>query len=149
MARSGGFEAIVRAAVEARTWDERVATMRTIPERFGTAQQQAVYAAIADRFYAPKLTAEFAYVYWRDEYELALVEAAYKLAHDSTQGFVAVEPASIARTIRAHPKSLQAFRLLLGLIAKEFAEACSLRGGPKLGGSRIRSIERGAAPSAA
>jgi hypothetical protein len=45
----------------------------------GTAQTASVYAAIAKQVYVPDLKADFAYVHWRDEYELAPLADAYGL----------------------------------------------------------------------
>jgi len=61
---------IADAVAAAPTWNARVALVRRVPEDFGIAQHQAVYAAIADRVYVPTLKPEFAYVHWRGEYEL-------------------------------------------------------------------------------
>lgn len=61
---------IADAVAAAPTWNARVALIRKVPEDFGIAQHQAVYAAIADRAYVPALKPEFAYVHWRGEYEL-------------------------------------------------------------------------------
>lgn len=115
---------IAEEIAAAPTWDARVALIRRLPEAFGTGQLAAVYAAIATRVYAPSIEADFAYVHWRDDYELAPLEAAYATVRERTAGFTAVSRADLARIVEEHPRTLRVFRLLLGLIASEFSEAC-------------------------
>ena len=117
---------IADAVAAAPTWNARVALIRKVPEDFGIAQHQAVYAAIADRVYVPTLKPEFAYVHWRDEYELPSLQAAYRLADEETVGFTRVGRDDLAHLISQHPQTLRIFRLLLGYIPKEFAETCRL-----------------------
>jgi hypothetical protein len=52
----------VNAVADAASWDARVAAIRQVPERFGTALQQEVYSAIVKRIYVPSLAPDFAYV---------------------------------------------------------------------------------------
>lgn len=66
----------VEAVASSATWNARVALVRRVPEEFGTAQHQAVYSAIAKRVYVPHLSPDFAYIHWRDDYELAQIEQA-------------------------------------------------------------------------
>jgi hypothetical protein len=137
----------VEAVASAKTWEERVALIRKIPEQFGTAQHQAIYAAIATKVYVPNLAPDFGYVNWRDEYELGTVEGAYLLAHKLTEGFTLVDANDLARTIEAEPTTLRIFRLLLGFNPQEFAASTSLVAkkldseGLSLG--RVKGIEGG------
>src|SRR5438445_6433730 len=117
---------IVNEIASAATWNVRVATIRRIPELFGTAEHANVYAAVARRVYVPKLTPEFAYVHWRDEYELAPLEAAYQLAVQGTSGFQNVSREQLTALLIEHPETLRIFRLLIGLLVQEFAEASAL-----------------------
>jgi hypothetical protein len=143
---------IAAAVAAAPTWNARVALIRKVPEDFGIAQHQAVYAAIADRVYVPTLKPEFAYVHWRDEYELAPVQEVYRLAHEETVGFTRVGRDDLARLISQHPHTLRIFRLLLGYIPKEFAEACRLVATkfelPSVTTSSVGTMERGRRPTA-
>ena len=70
----------VAAGIAAAAWNARVALVRKIPEEFGKAQHQAVYAAVAKAVYVSELAPDFAYVHWRDEYELKPIERAYEKA---------------------------------------------------------------------
>ena len=117
---------VVEAIANVANWDARVALIRRIPEAFGMADQPNVYAAVARRVYVPRLTPEFAYVHWREEYELAPLEQAYAVALGETQRFGSVSRADLERVLQQTPATLKVFRLLLGLTAAEFAEACTL-----------------------
>jgi hypothetical protein len=117
---------VVNAIANATNWDARVGLIRRIPEAFGTAEHADIYAAIARLVYVPKLTPEFAYVHWRDEYELAPLERVYELALEGTQRFVNVSRENLAAVLTQSPTTLRVFRLLLGLTSTEFAEACSI-----------------------
>jgi hypothetical protein len=134
-------------AVEQASWPTRVALIRAIPENFGTAQQPSVYAAIAAQVYVPNLKPDFGYVPWRDEYELAPIEASYRAAHDLTKGFTLTDVPSIAAAIEASPIALHAFRLFLGFTRQEFAAATKIIADdrrPEVGVGRVKSIESGA-----
>ena len=138
---------IAGAVAAAQTWDARVAIIRRVPEAFGTGQHAEVYAAIASLVYGPLIEPDFAYVHWRAEYELAPLEGAYQRAHAESSGFASVGRADLERIIKEHPETLRIFRLLLGLIAAEFAEACSMvadkLGLARVGRVAIRSMESG------
>lgn len=143
-------EETVAAAADASSWDARIALIRLIPERFGTASHQEVYAAIARRVYVPNLAPDFAYVHWREDYELQPVEDAYARAHELTNGFTNIDVAHIRSVIRTEPVTLRIFRLILGFTAQEFAAATGLVaetiGIRPLTTGRIRAIEAGRTP---
>ena len=138
---------VVESVAAAPSWDARIAVIRRIPETFGTGQQAAVYSAIASRIYSPSIEPDFAYVHWRDDYELAPIEDAYRKAYSATAGFTAVTRHALQQAIISHPESLRVFRLLLGLIVAEFAEACSMIADQfqltPVGKGTIKSIESG------
>ena len=137
----------VDAVASAPTWDNRIATIRLVPERFGPATHQAVYAAIAKRIYVPSLAPDFAYVHWRDEYEFEPLNDAFVLAFTATDGFSKITAADIKRTIIAEPITLRIFRLILGFTAQEFAAASGLVADGetfrRVSVGRVRSIEAG------
>jgi hypothetical protein len=137
----------VNAAADAASWDARVAIIRQVPERFGTALQQQVYSAIAKRIYVPSLAPDFAYVHWRPKYELEPVQQSYDLAHALTEGFTNVDRGHLLATIRAEPSTLLVFRLLLGFTTEEFAGATRLVaetvGIKAVSKGRIQTIESG------
>jgi len=141
--------ALVDSISTEKNWNRRVALVRTVPERFGKARHQRVYAQIADSAYVRDLEPDFAYIHWRDEYELSAIEHAYKAAHSLTEGFLNVTAADLARTIAAAPETLRIFRLLLGFTTQEFAAssviaATQLNERPLSNGS-VKSIESGKA----
>lgn len=140
-------DALVSDVAEAADWNARVALIRKVPEEFGKAFHGKVYAKIARTVYVPNLAPSFAYVHWRDEYELASVEEAYQGAHELTAGFSLTDVETLVRTICSQPKALLVFRLLLGFTAQEFATATQivaerydLKG---LSAGRVKSLELG------
>ena len=76
---AAGLNAIVsapRSTIAGRVasetdWNRRIALIRTVPEEFGKAQHQAIYASVAEAAYVSDLAPNFAYVHWRVEYELS------------------------------------------------------------------------------
>jgi hypothetical protein len=141
------IEAKAAEVAAASDWNARVALVRQIPEVFGKALHRQVYARIADWVYVPNLAPDFAYVHWRDEYELGPFEEAYSLAHELTKGFTATDVESLTAAISARAATLRVFRLLLGLTAQEFAVATRIvaerHGIRALSSSRIKSLEAG------
>lgn len=144
---------IAEAVAAAPSWDARVAIVRRVPEDFGIAQHSAVYAAIARRFYQSVIEPDFAYVHWRDEYELAAVRRSYEAASAGTQGFTRVTRDVLAALIADKPVALRVFRLLLGLTASEFCEACTLvaeqHGVARVGRGSINTMEAGGSANTA
>ena len=145
------IEEVVDAVAVAPDWDARIAAIRLVPERFGTAAHQDVYAAIAKRIYVPGLAPDFAYVHWRDDYEFEPLQHAFDRASSSTNGFVSVASSDLERTILAEPTTLRVFRLILGFTAQEFAAATALVaeavGIKPISVGRVRSIEDGGVPT--
>jgi hypothetical protein len=138
----------VTAAVAAvPSWNARVTLIRKIPEEFGVAQHQAVYAEIAKVVYVPNLAPDFAYVHWRAEYELDVVQKAYKETTLFTEAFTRVKADELADALRKEPTSLLIFRLLLGFTAQEFAAATKITAealsSTALSSSRVKTIEGG------
>jgi hypothetical protein len=69
---------IAKSVAAAASWDARVTLIRRVPETFGTGQHAEVYAEIASHFYAPSIEPDFAYVHWKEDYELGPIEVAYQ-----------------------------------------------------------------------
>lgn len=126
MAPQESFQKTVQAIADADTWNKRVALVRAIPEHFGLAQHRVVYARVAEAVYIADLAPDFAYVHWREGYELQEIESAYAKAAELTGGFTQVDATSLARVIEASPRTLRIFRLLIGLTTQEFAATASL-----------------------
>lgn len=141
------IEATVEQVAAATDWNTRVSLIRRVPEHFGKSAHQRVYAAIAQRVYVPNLAPDFAYIHWREEYELPWVDAAYRRAHAVTKGFTATGQATLAKVIEKEPTTLLVFRLLLGFTAQEFAAATEVvaerHGVSRLTSSRIKNVEGG------
>ena len=138
---------LVSRVATAPTWNARVALIRRVPEVYGLAQHQSVDADIAERVYVPSLTPDFAYLHWREEYELDPLAIAYALAETATGGFVNVSPADLVPLIREQPTTLRVFRLMLGLTTGEFAEATAMVALYGLGKATIGNFESGAIPT--
>jgi hypothetical protein len=142
------IDSLVGEVEAAADWNTRVAIIRKVPELFGLASHSDVYARIAKKVYVPNLAPDFAYIHWRDEYELAPVENAYEWAHELTAGFTVTNVDSLTAAIRAQPRTLLVFRLLLGLTAQELAAATAMIAARHdlrpLGVGRIKGMEAGA-----
>jgi hypothetical protein len=121
VAAGGQYDSTIGAIAGASTWNDRVQLIRAIPSNYGSAHHQAIYAAIAERVYVPHLTPDFAYIHWREDYDLPAVVEAYEAAHVLSDGFSKVDVDSLAEVIQAAPKTLRIFRLLLGFTTQEFA----------------------------
>ncbi len=143
----------VEAVAQAPSWDTRVAAIRGIPQLFGIGEHQAIYAAIAQQIYAPNLSPMFAYVPWREDYELAPFQTAYAEAADLTHGFTSVESERLRETLLAAPRTLRVFRTLLGYTPTELAAAvtehiANFAEAPlTVAAGRIDGIESGSRPS--
>jgi hypothetical protein len=147
MAVDDQIAATIRNISSATSWNRRVALIRQVPERFGLARHQEVYAAIAETVYVDELAPDFAYIHWRPEYELQAVERAYAKTVTLTGHFSDVSVANLERAIETEPETLRIFRLLLGLTTQEFAAAtvdpAAKIGEKPISNSRIKSIEGG------
>ncbi|MBO3102208.1 hypothetical protein [Cellulomonas fengjieae] len=120
----------VRRIVEADSWDQRVAQIRLVSQNHGTGQHQAIYAQVAREFYVPHLAPDFAYIHSADFYDLPAFQAAYTAAAAATGDFTDVTEATLAAAIESNPRTLLAFRTILGLVGKEFAQSTQLVGEP-------------------
>ena len=147
MAAGGQFDATIGAIADAGTWNDRVQLIRAIPANYGIAQHPAIYAAVAERVYVPHLTPDFAYIHWREEYDLPAIVEAYEAAYVLSNGFSEVDVDSLAAVMQAQPNSVRIFRLLLGFTTQEFAAstvpiAAALEV-PALTNGVVKSMENG------
>ena len=152
MAEADKINAAVGQIAAAETWNKRVALVRRIPEEFGDAHRQSVYAAIADAVYVSQLAPDFAFIHWRDDYELPAIEYAYERAYALTEGFVRIDLDSLTHAINSEPATLRIFRLLLGFTTQEFAASTAITagrfGGEPMSNGAVKSIEAGKAAGA-
>jgi hypothetical protein len=144
-------EEVVSRVARAESWSERVAAIRSVPEHFGLAQQPTIYSLIARRVFVPNLAPDFAYVHWREDYELESTLEAYDEAARRTQLFTKVDVSGLASTILEAPETLRVFRLLLGFTAQEFAAATLLAGEGDapvaVSVAKVKAIEAGRRPT--
>lgn len=140
----------VQSVVSADTWDQRVALIRLIPQRHGTAEHTAIFAAIARSLYVPHLAPDFAYVHRRPFYERDYFEEVYTAAVIATDGFQDVDVDSLAATIKGNPRTLLVFRTIMGLTKEEFAHSTTLAGEPldlsPLSAGKVDSMEKRGTP---
>ncbi len=146
-----GIAGLVERVSAAASWNERIEEIRRVPELFGQAQHQAAYAAIASALYRPHLSAQFAYVQWRPDYELEGVKSSYDSAFLQTEAFTRVDPASLAEVLTVEPRTLRIFRLIVGYTTAEFAVAASQAaarlGVPRVRKAQVDAMEAGSAPA--
>lgn len=145
------IENTLREVSEARSWDQKVEAIRRVPERHGQQEHRQVYAAIADSLYRPHLSPQFAFVQWREEYELEGFRDAYQSALTSTDGFKNITTQVLVTSLLQSPETLLVFRSIVGYTANELAyairEVAEERGETKVTGGRLKAIEGGAHPS--
>ena len=139
-------QATIDEIVEAPNWSQRIARIRLIPQRHGTADHIAIYAQIARRLYLPALSPDFAYVPDDPFYDAAYFAAAYQAAFDLTDGFASVSEHDLAHALNACSTTLLVFRTLVGLGRDELAHATALFALPRqldaVSASTINTMER-------
>lgn len=143
-------EQTIDRVLSASSWDERVAQIRLIPQRHGTADHPAIYAELARTAYVPHLAPDFAYIHAADFYELSTFQTAYTAAATATDNFSSVTPATLAAVIEDDPTTLLVFRTILGFTKDEFAHCTAIIGearGAKLSASKVDSMERKGTPT--
>lgn len=140
------IEETVAHILEASTWDQRVARMRLVPQRHGTGEHAAIYAAVARQAYVTHLAPDFAFVHEVAFYESDNFQHVYRAAAQATDNFHRVETHELAAVIRADPRTLVVFRTITGLTRQEFAHSTTLvaeaRGESGLSASKVDSMER-------
>jgi hypothetical protein len=144
-------EATVQAILSAGTWSQRIHQIRLVPQRHGTEDHGAIYAAVARELYMPHLAPDFAYIHESPFYETEHFFAAYDEAARLTEGFTRVAETDIQAALMQCPRTLLVFRTLLGLTKEEFAHSTLLAGGPDelpaLSASQIDKLDRSAIDS--
>lgn len=136
----------LQRVVSAQSWNQRIAQIRLVPQRHGTAEHPAIYAGIARSLYLEQLAPDFAYVHEATFYELGHFREAYDIAVVQTQGFTAVDEETLTQLFTVSPTTLLVFRTMLGLTKEEFAHSTLLVGAPHeltaLTAGKIDSMER-------
>lgn len=141
-------EATIKAILAADTWAQRIQQIRLVPQRHGTEEHGAIYAAVARKLYLPHLAPDFAYIHEAPFYGTEHFFAAYDQTVRLTHSFTRVTEAEIRTAIMLCPRTLLVFRTLLGLTKEEFAHSTLLAGEPAqlsaLSASQIDAMERSA-----
>lgn len=142
------IETTIRAILDAESWSQRIQQIRLVPQRHGTGEHGAIYAAVARTLYMPHLAPDFAYIHESPFYETPHFFEAYDVATRLTDGFTRVGENDLMEVLIECPRTLLVFRTLLGLTKDEFAHSTLLAGGPAklkpLSPSRVDSMERSA-----
>jgi hypothetical protein len=140
------IDATIKAILAAETWTQRIQQIRLVPQRHGTGDHGAIYAAVARELYMPHLAPDFAYIHESPFYEPDHFFAAYDAAAGLTEGFTRVTEPELQDVLFKCPRTLLVFRTLLGLTKDEFAHSTLLAGGPSglsaLTAARIDTLER-------
>ena len=118
--------ATVSQIVDAKSWNVRVRLIQQVPEQYGRARLPDVYGQLAQELYVPELAPDFAYVHWRDRFELAAVKGPYDLAYSVTEGFTKVASDDLLLCIRKYPATTRIFRLILAFTPDELAAATKI-----------------------
>ena len=142
------IETTIRAILDAESWSQRIQQIRLVPQRHGTGEHGAIYAAVARTLYMPHLAPDFAYIHESPFYETPHFFEAYDVASRLTDGFTRVGENDLMEVLIECPRTLLVFRTLLGLTKDEFAHSTLLAGGPAnlepLSPSRVDTMERSA-----
>jgi hypothetical protein len=143
----------VAAIVSAPTWDQRVAQIRLVAQRHGTADHASVFAAVAKLAYVPHLAPDYAYIHEAPFYESAYFRECYEAAREATSGFTNVSEETLTEAIVTNPRILLPLRTTLGLTKEEFAHStvvlADLAGVKALTGGKVDSMERSGAATTA
>lgn len=139
------IDATIRTILDAESWTQRIQQIRLVPQRHGTGDHSAIYAAVARELYMPHLAPDFAYIHESPFYEPDHFFAAYDAADRLTEGFTRVSEAELREVLLDSPRALLVFRTLLGLTKDEFAHSTLLAVGPEvpaLTAAQIDTLER-------
>ncbi|WP_457106179.1 hypothetical protein [Methylobacterium sp. P5_C11] len=136
----------VQKILEAKSWAQRIAQLRLIPQHHGTGEHNAIYAAVARKLYMPHLSPDFAYIHDSEFYDPPHFFEAYDAADRLTDGFAKTTEKDLARAISECPRTLLVFRTLLGLTKDELAHASLIAAeaadSKPLSSSQIDKMER-------
>src|SRR5659263_682722 len=123
-------EETIASIVKARTWENRIALLRLVPQHHGTGEHSAIYAAVAREAYVPHLAPDFAYIHEASFYEREYFEESYAVALAATEGLAQVPTDRLACVLGAVARVFLRFRKITGLAKNEFVFSTSLAGRP-------------------
>lgn len=108
--------------IDGGSWPERVAAIRSVPAEFPGREHSSVYAEIARSVYVPSLAPHFHIIPWPERFrDRDGFMAAYQVTADATDNFSNAGPDEIATALKADPRSLRIFRLIIGYTPTELA----------------------------
>ena len=111
------------AKIDAGTWAERVAAVRSVPAEFPGRELASVYAEVARNYYVPSLAPHFHIIPWPEKFlDRSGFFEAYQVAVEATAHFSNSGGDQIADAIRKDPRSLRIFRLIIGYSPSELRE---------------------------
>jgi hypothetical protein len=136
----------IKKIIDASTWDQRVAQIRLIPQNHGTVEHSQIFAALAKQIYVPHLAPDFAYIHEAPFYGSEYFQEVYNVADRATSGFTRISEDDLASVIQEDPRTLLAFRTIMGLTKEEFGHATNLAGEPNglksLSANKVDSMEK-------
>jgi len=140
------IEETIGRIVSATEWNHRIAQIRLIPQHHGTGEHVGIFASVARALYLPHLAPDFAYVHQAPFYGREHFQAAYDDASSATQGFSKVDEETLTQALVDKPRSLLAFRTMLGLTKDEFAHSTTIAaeatGLVSMSAGKVDSMER-------
>lgn len=140
------IEKTVQSILGAADWSQRIQQIRLVPQRHGTGDHSAIYAAVARTLYMPHLAPDFAYIHEAPFYETDHFFEAYDEADRLTVGFTRIAETDLVEALIECPRTLLVFRTLLGLTKDEFAHSTLLAAIPagleSLSSSQVDTMER-------
>lgn len=140
------IEQTIQDILQASTWDKRVAQIRLVSQRHGTAAHAQIWAEVAREGYVPHLAPDFAYIHTASFYEAAYFREIYDVAEAATTGFTEVSTQRLAEILVEDPRVLLVLRTVAGLTKEEFAHATTLVGRsealPTLSAGKVDAMER-------
>jgi hypothetical protein len=144
-------EQTIQDILNAPTWDKRVAQIRLVAQRHGTADHPHIWAEVAREGYVPHLAPDFAYVHPASFYEAAYFREVYAVTEAATAGFTDVSTDRLAEILVEDPRVLLVLRTVVGLTREEFAHSTTLVGRsealPVLSPGKIDGMERWGTPA--
>ncbi len=139
-------EQTIQDILQAPTWNKRVAQIRLVSQRHGTAAHTQIWAEVAREGYVPHLAPDFAYIHPASFYGAAYFREVYGIAEAATAGFTEVSAQRLAEILIEDPRVLLVLRTMVGLTKDEFAHSTTLVGHseahPALSSGKIDAMER-------
>jgi hypothetical protein len=132
--------------IAADSWDKRVAQIRLVAQRHGTADHAQIFAEVARAGYVPHLAPDFAYINDSTFYDRDYFAEVYAEAATATNGFTAISTDELAAALLKTPRILLVLRTITGLVKTEFAHSTALVAEPlglqAISSGKVDTVER-------